>query len=285
MTAGKILVLGGSGFIGAVLMRYFNSRGTSRNISNKYERLNLLAPQEVDEFLNDSDESIIINSTGMTNLEECETRPEEAMKVNGNAVSHLAKACHKNDKILVHISTDGIFDGINPPFGEDSFANPINVYGKSKLIGEKEALKYNALVVRISTPFGDCSGYGKVPFNCFVLENVSKGIKIRIAIDQVTTPTYAPDIPAAIDILLHKGKRGIFNLGSTAPISRYDLAIKFVNSAGLDPSLIEPINLADLPFRAKRPLNTSLDSSKISEFFKITPLDNAIQRVAQKFKI
>lgn len=285
MTAGKILVLGGSGFIGGLLMRYFNSRGTSRNISDIYERLDLLVPQEVDDFLKNSEEGIVINSTGMTNLEECESRPEKAMEVNGKAVSHLGEACLKNGKILVQISTDGIFDGGNPPFDENSFANPINVYGKSKLIGEKEALKYNALVVRISTPFGGCLGYGKKPFNCFVLENVCKGNKVRIAKDLVTTPTYAGDIPPAIDILLRKGKRGIFNLGSTIPISRYDFAVKFVNSADLDPSLIEPINLSELPFIAKRPLNTSLDSSKISDFFKITPLDDAIQSVAQNFKI
>lgn len=282
MDGKKIVVIGGTGFIGGAIRSFFNCVGTSSQKIANYKHLNILNYQELKEFVENTEAEVLVNSSGITNVDLCETETKKAFNLNGKAASMLAKICNSADKTLVHISSDAIFDGFTPPYREEAIANPLNVYGKSKLIGELGAIKYNALIIRISTPFDYCVSNGKKPFNCFVLESLLKGMNVNIAIDQVTTPTFAPDIPQAIDALIQHKKRGLFNLGSTVPISRYDFAMKFAESAGLDVSLIRPAKLKDLPLMAKRPLDTSLDSTKISKYFHITPLEKAIQYVSNQ---
>lgn len=279
----NVLVIGGTGFIGQHLMRYFVAEGTSTVEKRGFIKLDITDRNSLKKVIEKTKPSVVINSSGMTAVDECERRPEDAMKINGKSVEALSSICHKKKIKFIQISTDYVFDGKSGSYREQDRTNPVNQYGLSKLEGEKAALMHDGIVLRISTPYGVNYIHRKETFFDFVIENLTFGNEIRIVNDQFTTPTFVNDIPRAIMELIRSDESGIFHLGLREKISRYDFAIKIAEFFGLEKEKIIPVSLDDISFLAERPRDSSLNVNKITRYLFMESLDGSMEMIRNSY--
>ncbi|MEM0061298.1 MAG: SDR family oxidoreductase [Fervidicoccaceae archaeon] len=282
----KILVIGASGFVGYYIRKYFNADGTSSTFKEGYKKLNIANKEEVFNFIRANKYDLIINSAAIANVDECEKNPEIAKLINGTAVEWISSASQEIGAKFVQISTDYVFDGTRGDYKENDKPNPINEYGKSKLLGEENAIKYNknSLVLRIEMPYGINLAKNKEVFFETLLKNLSEGKEVKVAADQIISPTYVEDIPRAIDVLVSKDQKGIFHLASKEKLSRYDYAIKIAEVFRFNKDLIRKVMLDDLKLVAKRPKNTTLNTDKISNYFTIESLEKNLDKIRTNYR-
>ncbi len=274
----KILVIGGSGFIGSFLMKQYNCTGTSTTGGGSLVKLDIRDPESVNSLLREIEPELVINASGMTNVDFCETHPDQALEINGEAVKNLSYACSRKGIKFVHISTDYVFDGISGNYVETDSPNPVNEYGKSKVAGESLCNLENDIVLRISTPYGPNLARAKMTFMEFVVSKVGAGQVVRIVKDQITTPTYVGDIPSAIDALIRDGCKGIYHLGSRERLSRYQFACMVAEVFGHDVQYVVSVSTEELHFIAKRPKDSSLNVEKISQHYQIPTIRSSLVR-------
>ncbi|MHB1709489.1 MAG: SDR family oxidoreductase [Thermoplasmataceae archaeon] len=265
----KVLVIGGSGFVGRQLMRYFSCQGTSGSGEEGFIKLDLMDAASIRRVIKNTSPDLVINSAGITNVDYCESHPDEAMAINGTAVGSLADIVEESGSTLCQISTDYVFSGQKGNYAEDDEAVPVNAYGKSKLAAEDELRGRKCMILRISTPYGINLAGKKLTFMDFVFSSLRSGKQVRIVTDQFTTPTYVNDIPIAIEAMYRSRLMGTYNLGSRECTSRYDFSVILAETFTLDKNLILPIRTNELGLLAKRPLNTCMDTSKIGKFIRV----------------
>jgi len=207
--------------------------------------------------------TVVVNCVAMTNVDECELKPDLAMDINYKAVEELAKICKELKVSLIHIGTDFVFDGTNPPYHEEKKPNPINQYGKSKWLGERAVIEQGFWVFRVSWLFGKDGR----DFPSRLLHRYLQGERhFRIAYDLVGTPTWATR--AAHVILYHYGffhthARTLYKIlhsSNTGSISKFELARYCFQVLGIDDVTIEPILSTEYGAPAPRPKNTTMTS-------------------------
>jgi dTDP-4-dehydrorhamnose reductase len=273
----NILVIGKNGQVASafcdISKKYpnYNFYFTSRN------ELDLSKPDIVFNKLNELDFSadIIINTAAYTAVDKAEEEKEAANNINNLAVAEIAKFCAKNNILLVHYSTDYIFDGSgNEGFLEDNTANlnPLNYYGKTKLDGEN-AIKNsgcNYLIIRTSWIYSHIGNN----FVKTILKSMQEREVLQIVDDQIGSPTYAPDIAEAtiklIERLAPNNIKEIFNIVPAEQISWYEFALKIQKSAlekgyNLTTKEIKPIASKEYKTPAKRPKNSRLSNKKLND--------------------
>lgn len=202
----------------------------------------------------------IVNCAALTAVDACESRQQEAFEINGEAVGHLARAARAVSAHLVQVSTDFVFDGRrSAPYREEDTPNPLSVYGRSKLEGERRALEWgDSLVVRTSWVFGP----GGANFVATMARLIATGKKpLRVVSDQVGCPTYSRFLARAIWDLLGLRSRGIVHYRNREPISWHGFATTIASLLG-DPDEVEPISTEELARPAPRPRYSVLDVSR-----------------------
>ena len=281
----KTLVLGGSGFVGYYLAKHFNAISASAHQKEGYIKLDITNKEEVSEVLNKIKPELIINSAAIADVDLCEKEKETAMLVNGYAVEWLSSLSKEIGAKFVQISTDYVFDGLTGNYKEDDTPNPINEYGKSKLIGEENALKNDAIVLRIEMPYGINIAKNKNVFFESVINNLKEGKTVNAAVDQIISPTFVEDIPKAVEVLVEKEANGIFHLASKEHFSRFEFVNIIADVFNFDKTFIKPVKLADFKMLAKRPKNTFLNIDKISKFYEIKPLKENLEKIKNEITI
>ncbi len=212
----------------------------------------------------------IINTAAMTNVDGCESASEKAHAINAEAVRYLAEICTELNAALVHISTDYVFDGQSPaPHIETDPTNPLGVYGQSKLAGEQYAASTaHHLIVRTAWLYGP----GAPNFIKTILTRAAAGTPLRVVNDQTGSPTYAPDLAECIDRLMRAGAEGIYHVTNTGHTTWYDFASHAITLAGIT-AKIDPVPTTEYPTPAKRPTNSTLDTTKYTRTTSHTPRD------------
>lgn len=282
----KTLVFGASGFVGFYLKKYFNAVGTAQSGKNDNRKVNFLNENEIVEIINNEKPDLIINSAGLTNVDECERNPDLAFKLNGESVRIIARESQKVNAKFVQISTDYVFDGTKGNYKETDSPNPINVYGKSKLLGERNVLNYqDSIVLRIEMPYGINLAKNKEVFFESIINNLRVNKVVNAATDQIISPTYVEDIPKAIEVLVEKEAKGIFHLASKEHFSRYEFARMIADVFNFDKALVKEASLDKFKLVAKRPKNTFLNVGKISRFFKINTIENNLMTIKQQMSL
>jgi dTDP-4-dehydrorhamnose reductase len=202
---------------------------------------------------------LVINCAALTQVDECESRREEAMAVNGRAVGALASRARAMGARLVHVSTDYVFDGrAQAPIAEDAAPAPLSVYGESKLAGEREALAVRgSLVVRTSLVFGP----GGDNFVAVMARLLRGGGRLRVVDDQVSRPTYSRFLARALVDLAAAGADGVVHYGNAPGVSRYALA-RAVADVVAPRAVVEPAKTTEFPRPAVRPAYSVLDVSR-----------------------
>jgi dTDP-4-dehydrorhamnose reductase len=215
---------------------------------------------EFKKSLRDGERGVIINAAAYTNLEAADEEPDLASQVNEFGAVRLARAAHESDLRFVHVSTDFVFDGLKEgPYAEDDEPNPLSVYGQTKLDGEDSVASENpdALIVRTAWVFGPAG----VNFPVKILEAARSRPSLKVVTDEIGSPTYTLDLAAGIIGLVDAGASGIYHLAGAGSCSRFELAQRIVELAGLD-TPIEPVESNEFPTKAQRPMNSVLDCSK-----------------------
>src|SRR5207249_4704820 len=206
----KIVIIGSSGRLGAALMREYRDRYDVAGFNRA--QLDLSNLNDVRERLNATNLDVLINAAAFTNVDLCETERDRAFLINGEAPGVLAKICREKGAKLIHFSTDYVFDGEKrEPYTEEDKANPISVYGQSKLAGEKNVLATvekadgfpgtatpsptdspvpRHLVVRVSWVFGP----DRPSFIDAIIKRAREERQVDAIADKFSTPTYTGDI-------------------------------------------------------------------------------------------
>lgn len=196
-------------------------------------------------------------AAALTNVERCEGEPALAEALNARAPAVAAAACRAMGARTVYLSTEYVFDGSTGPYGEDAAVCPISVYGRTKLAGEQAVLDADpaALSVRTTVVFSFCPGDRN--FLMQLIERLGAGERMRVPSDQISSPTYAPFLGAAIAEVAGRVS-GVLNVAGPEVIDRFTFATRAAGALGLDPRLIDPVRTSDLGQRARRPLRGGL---------------------------
>ena len=265
----KILVTGGNGQLGSELRSLSSNQIQFQWIFTDLKELDLSDLKNLENNILKISPDLIINCAAYTNVDKAESEIELANILNFKAVDLISKWSSANQRKLIHISTDYVFDGNSEiPLSEKALPSPINVYGITKLKGERACLKNdpNSIIIRTSWVY---SSFG----NNFVktMKNLmEKRDSLNVVNDQVGSPTYAADLAETILKIIDYKKwiPGLYHYSNEGEVSWFDFAndIKYFSNFKTE---INDIPSEEYPTPAKRPKYSLLDKTKIRETFNI----------------
>ncbi|MBK9088973.1 MAG: dTDP-4-dehydrorhamnose reductase [Holophagales bacterium] len=204
--------------------------------------------------------SLVWNAAADTRVDLAETDPSH-LAVNDVAVGEIARLCRDAGALLVHVSTDYVFDGrAGRAWREDDPVAPLNAYGRGKLGGERRALASGAevLIVRTSWSFAP----GGINFVDTMLDLAASGkAELKVVDDQRGRPTFAPDLARALGRLVAIGARGVVHFANAGETTWYGLAKEALARGGFPHVRLVPCTTAEFPRPAARPANSVLDTS------------------------
>jgi len=268
-----ILVTGANGQLGNKLRQLAVSFSAFEWIFTDVEELDISNPKQVAELFEKYHFQFCINTAAYTAVDSAESNAEKAQKINVDAVQNLVQQCQKFETTLIQISTDFVFEGTkNTPYFETDSSNPLSIYGKTKLDGEKEALENpKTFVIRTSWLYSEF-GHNFVKTMLHLAKNRNE---LRIIADQIGTPTYAHDLAKCILTIIEKVQSegnfeeyGIYHFSNEGVASWYDFAHAIFELKNQSINLI-PIPTEDYPTPAVRPKFSILDKRKIKQTFGI----------------
>jgi dTDP-4-dehydrorhamnose reductase len=265
----RILLTGKNGQVGWELERTLGPLGEV--IAFDHSGLDLAKPGEIVARVREVKPDVIVNPAAYTAVDKAESEPELAMAINGTAPGILAEEAKKLGALLVHYSTDYVFDGTKEePYVETDAPNPLSAYGRSKLAGEQAlaASGVDHLIFRTSWVYAN---RGK-NFLLTILRLAREKPELRVVADQFGAPTWARDIATATTLVLARRAAradipsGVYHLTAAGRTSWHGFAQKIVELSGLATPVL-PITTADYPTPAKRPTNSGLDNARLARTF------------------
>ena len=258
----RILILGHRGMLGSdLLLRLMAAHDvTGKDVGD----FDIAAEDDCGRVIAECSPDVVINAAACTNVDGCETDRDRCFAVNAVGVKNIALACRGRAIRIVHFSTDYIFDGRKAaPYVEEDEPAPLNVYGASKVEGERflQALSDRWLLIRTAWLYGR---NGK-NFVKTILEKAATVKTLDIVDDQIGAPTYSRDLAAAVQLLIEGGHDGLFHLTNRGRCSWHEFACKILQYAGMNDVNVRPIRSAGLARPAVRPAWSVLSSRKFSE--------------------
>ena len=265
----KIVIIGAGGRLGAALVREYRDGFEVAGFNRAQFDLSNL--DRVRKKVRGTNFDVLINAAAFTNVDLCETERDRAFMINGEAPGVLAEICRERGAKLIHFSTDYVFDGSKrTPYTEEDHANPISVYGESKLIGEKNVLAVgnHHLVVRVSWVFGP----DRPSFIDAMIKRAQENEKVAAIGDKFSTPTYTHDIagmlPQFFDRAVEGGILHFANAGKCSWQEYAQWALDCCRDAGipLRTTTVGALTLRDMSsWVARRPAYSVLSSAKYAE--------------------
>jgi len=265
----KILVTGASGQLGSTLKEIAKNESALEFSFKSSADLDITDFDAVHEELTSSNYAYCINCAAFTNVDKAESDTDTARLVNITGPRNLALTCKESGTVLIHVSTDFVFDGyLNVPYREEDIARPIGFYGDTKYKGERAIINNldEHFILRTSWLYSE---HG----NNFMKTMIRLGTereKLSVVYDQVGTPTYAKDLASVILTMIkaHSIDYGVYNYSNEGVASWYDFAKAIFQGYGIAIEL-NPILSEEYPTPAERPKYSVLDKSKIKETFNL----------------
>ncbi len=257
----RILILGHKGMLGSELM--LRLAGAHHVAGRDVDAFDLTSEGDCGRVVQECSPEVVINAAAYTNVDGCESNRELCFAVNAVGVKNIALACRGRGITIVHFSTDYIFDGRKgTPYGEEDPPAPINVYGASKLEGERflQDLAENYLLIRTAWLYGRHGNN----FVKTILKKASTVKTLEVVDDQIGSPTYARDLAAAVELLIKGGQRGVFHVTNSGQCSWYEFAGTIVEYAGMNDVTVIPIGSERLSRPAPRPAWSVLSGRKFT---------------------
>jgi dTDP-4-dehydrorhamnose reductase len=206
----------------------------------------------------------IIHCAALTNIDWCEDHPEEANRVNADSSAYLAQLALNLGARFLYVSTDAVFDGKRMNYVETDNPAPLNVYGLTKLRGEQEVLRQNSSAAVARVNIYGWNVQNKLSLAEWILDELAKGKSVPGFTDVYFTPILANDLADVLFAVLDHTFSGIYHIGGSERISKYEFARRVAVEFGFDPSQVVPTPVGQAGLRAKRALDMSMNTEKIS---------------------
>ena len=271
----KILLIGGSGLFGRAFVELIKDR-TSHDIYATYNEnivdseeavfLDITDKKRVEEVIKKLQPDVVVHAAAFTNVDKCEVEKEKAYDINVEGTKNIAMASNEIGAKMIYISTDYVFDGTKGFYEEKDKTNPISYYGLTKLEGEKAVQEIcdDFIIARTSVIYGA----HKKNFATWVIKELREENQIKIITDQWVSPTLNVDLAEQILALIEKDEKGIFHTAGGERINRYDFVVEMARVFDFNEKLITPATSKEMNWIAKRPMDSSLNVSKISKIKK-----------------
>jgi dTDP-4-dehydrorhamnose reductase len=276
----RLLVTGASGLLGSRIMEH--ARGNfeaeplhgAKPLHPHSLKIDITNQNSLSKLLTELKPHIIIHTASETNVDRCEIEKEHAWKVNVEGTRNISVNCGKTKAKLIFISTDYVFNGEKGNYTEADNPLPINYYGLTKLEGEKQVINYceNYAILRTSVLYGWHPW--KQNFATWIINKLKQQQEISVVEDHYNTPTLADNLAEMAIEVAEKDLRGIYHASGNERISRYEFAKQIAKTFDLNSSLIKPVKMSQVAaWIAKRPRDSSLNTSKIQKQLKTKPLN------------
>jgi len=211
---------------------------------------------------------VVINTAAFHRVDECEDRAEQAFAVNAFAVRDLARTCRGLNAVLVHFSTDFVFDGEKrTPYFEEDRPGPLSVYAASKLTGEHFVRAYSerAFIIRTCGLYGlaGCKEKGRNFIETMLFLASSGRPALQVVDDQIITPTPTVELAARVAALIRTEAYGLYHMTGEGECSWFEFARAIFELSGGDPSIVVPVNSAAFGAKARRPAYSVLEKARM----------------------
>jgi dTDP-4-dehydrorhamnose reductase len=290
----RLLITGASGLYGSKLaqlaiaegMEVFSSDVLGHSQFGRFVQMDVSAKDAVNKVFQTLQPDAVVHAASLTDVDKCETTPELAYKVNVDGTQNITDAAEAVGAFLFYVSTDYVFSGKKGCYKETDALDPINYYGVTKQKAEAIVQTYReSCIVRPSVIYGSTPAAGKVNFALWLIETLRKGNRVRIVTDQYNTPTLNTNLAEMTLEILQRRLTGIFHLCGATRVSRLEFATQIADTFGLDKPLIDPVSSAQFTWPAKRPMDSSLDTTKAQATLKHPPLPLALALAQLKLEL
>ena len=271
----KMLIVGGSGLVGSTLAQYAISDYDLHITINKNKitftnahvsKIDLLEDRlTIINLIKTSNPDIVINTVGHPSIDLCETNPELANLLHIDITRDIAITCHDIGSKLIHFSTDAVFDGkLNRKYTEEDTPNPINHYGKTRLLAESIVINASNLnvILRTSVIYG---WHERSRFTNWIIQSLRDKKMVDPFVDQYNTPTLVDDLAKSILRIIEMHVTGLYHAVGKTCLSRYEFALRIADQFGFDKNLIKPVTLYEKKQDAPRPAKSCLDAQKLEK--------------------
>jgi len=274
----KIAITGANGLVGSRVVELLHNDFIFIPLDHK--EIDITDQKQVYKKLNEIDFDFLLHMAAYTNVDKAEEEKDVARKLNVDATKYLFETVNALGKKMIYISTDFVFDGVNPPFDEDSKPNPIGYYGKSKYEGEK-VLNRQAMIVRTSYPYGNSesnichpeldSGSRKIPVKQDFVQKIRSYLAndkpLSMVTDSAMTPTYIDDIAFALKYLMNNFSPEIFHIVGSKSYSPFEVGKMIAEHYDLPEWLIQPTTFEEYS-RNKSPRPQYAETRSIKNTFQ-----------------
>jgi dTDP-4-dehydrorhamnose reductase len=264
----RILITGAGGLLGRSAVNWFSP--DHEVVAAKRRDLDITNPEDIKQWVSRAEPEVIMNCAAFSNVDGCERHPDEAFAVNAEGPRHLARAAAPVGAVLVHLSTDYVFDGEKTtPYTIEDEPRPINRYGQSKLAGEeliRETLARH-YIIRVARLFGQ----GGRNFASAALDIARREGRLLAIVDEIGSPTYVVDLAERIGAIIQSGQHGTYHITNQGACSFAEFATTALEIAQLTDVVIEKVKSADLGRPARRPRYTAM-RCLLSERLGLEPL-------------
>jgi len=260
----RILVIGAKGMLGRDLMKVLHASSFSNVTGWDIDEIDIRREEETVDKISRLRPEIVINLAAFTNVDEYESKAERAFAVNAEGMRHVALGANRCHAKVVYLSTDYVFDGTKcEPYVESDPPNPLNVYGRSKLQGERyvQQLAEDGVIVRTQWLFGKHGNN----FVSVVLRQAREKKELSIVDDQIGSPTYTVELANAISALIECDARGVFHVANSDYCSWFMFGQSILKYSGINGVSIRAISSKELNRAAIRPHYSGFDCRKLKE--------------------
>lgn len=273
----RIGITGASGMLGTALTSHLSKShqifATSREKGQegkniKWDCFDLTETALLNHWLETTNSDIVIHCAALVNVDACEGDVDLATKLHVKTTEFIANYLGFNNGRLIYISTDSIFDGKKQStYSESDLVSPLNVYAKTKLIGEQSVLSMEKGLVLRTNIIG-WTHKGSTSFAEWMLKNLVDNIPLNLFYDVYFSPLHIDKLSSIIERIINNPISGLYHCASRDSISKYDFGIQMAKVFGLPDSNINRVSVEEMDFKAKRPKNMALNIEKISSVLK-----------------
>lgn len=295
----KVLITGSAGLIGSNVVAAANERGwdvvatyhrTDPSVDVETHQLDIRDADSATSLFVSVDPDAVIHCAAMTDVDDCESDPELAFEVNGTALADLAEAAVGVDSQFIHVSTDYVFNGdSNSPYLESDEPNPIQVYGETKLAGERavQRIHPNPTIPRLSFVYGiNQSNHELKGFPAWLRQKLLSEEQVPLFTDQRITPTRAGYAAEAILELLTSQVTGIVHVASRSCITPYEFGRKIADEIGISTDFLVEGSQEAVDRPAERPSFSCLSSERLAEVLSspVPTVEEDLQAIADELQ-
>lgn len=227
---------------------------------------------------------VVVHAATLTDVDKCETNKDLAWKVNVEGTKNVVEAAKKSHAFMVHISTDYVFNGEKGNYKETDLPDPIDYYGITKLKAEElvQNTSEEYCIARPSVIYGASPAAGKINFALWLINKLKSNELPKVLTDQWNSPTLNTSMADMALEIVERRLTGIYHISGATRISRYNYAKLLAQTLNLNAELLTPSTMAEFSWPAKRPKDSSLDTSKAQQTLKNKPLQ--IQQALEQLK-